>query len=108
MQPPDQGVTVLYTVVFNLRKREQTEQMECENNKITLLGHIARIELPSSNIANGLFTCLFILLWLSVYTHLLVAMSVDDTKILNFTCLNDDNYSVWVVHIEADLVSWKL
>ena len=52
-----------------------------------------------------LFACMLILLLLSVYTHLLVTMIVDDTEILNFTCLNDENYSLWVVHIEADLVS---
>jgi hypothetical protein len=32
-------------------------------------------------------------------------MAVDDTEILNFTLLNDENYSLWVVHMEADLVS---
>jgi hypothetical protein len=34
----------------------------------------------------------------------LVTMAVDDTEILNFTWLNDENYSLWVVHMEADLV----
>jgi hypothetical protein len=51
------------------------------------------------------YYCLFILLLLSVYTHLLVAMVVDDTEIMNFTCLNDDNCSLWVVHMETDPVS---
>ena len=37
------------------------------------------------------------MLLFGVYTHLLVAMAVDNTKILNFTCLNDENYSLWVV-----------
>ena len=32
-------------------------------------------------------------------------MAVDDTEILKFTCLNDENYSLWVVHMEADFVS---
>jgi hypothetical protein len=31
-------------------------------------------------------------------------MAVDNTEILNFTWLNDENYSLWVVHMEVDLV----
>ena len=41
----------------------------------------------------------------SVYTHLLVVMTVDATKILKFTCFNNENYSLWVIHMEANLVS---
>jgi hypothetical protein len=56
-------------------------------------------------ILDGLFACLLILLLSGVYTHLLVTMAVDNTQILNFTCLNDENYSLWVVYMEADLIS---
>jgi hypothetical protein len=59
-------------------------------------------------IVDGLFACLLILLLFSIYTHLLVTIAVDDTEILNFTCLNDENYSLWVIHIEADLVSYSV
>ena len=45
------------------------------------------------------------MLLFGVYIHLLVTMAVNDTHILNFTCLNDENHSQWVVHMEADIVS---
>jgi len=31
-------------------------------------------------------------------------MAIDNTEILNFTWLDDENYSLWVVHMEVDLV----
>jgi hypothetical protein len=52
-----------------------------------------------------LFACLLILLLSGVYAHLLVTMAVDNTQIMNFTCFNDENYSLWVVYVEADLIS---
>jgi len=40
-------------VVFYLRKKKWTERMECENNKITLLGHITGIELQGHRFDPG-------------------------------------------------------
>jgi hypothetical protein len=63
------------------------------------------VDLDLFIIVDSLLTHSFLLLLIEIS---LVAMSVDEAKIPNFTHLNDENYSLWVIHMEANLVSHKL